>query len=375
MRITGYRVLSTSIDRGRRLGDVNGVYPSTVSGVSILLIDTDVGVTGVAAGGTTLIERVWPAVEGEDPRSVTAVYDRMLAHAFKAGHIGQLYGTIGALDTALWDIKAKAAGEPLWRLLGARDRRVPGYASGLDFGLTDDELFSLYASFAERGFTAAKLKGGLNLDDDLRRFGIIRDALRVAHPVLMLDANECWNPKQAVRYLRRLEESVDLAWIEEPVRRWDTEGLTTVGHSVRAAVATGENLSGLEQFRPLIAGRALDIAQPGSGWGVTHALRVAALAHGHDLLVSPVGFVAGPAAAVMAAVPNHVVSEVQGLTFPDGLLVDGDFDDGAFVLGDNPGNGFSVDESALELPEPAEPTDEGPDVRPADAGLRLGLYG
>ena len=87
------------------------------------------------------------------------------------------------------------------------------------------------------------------------------------------------------------------------------------------------------------------------------------------------GFVAGPAAAVMAAVPNHVVSEVQGLTFPDGLLVDGDFDDGAFVLGDNAGNGFSVDESALELPEPAQPTDEGPDVRPADAGLRLGLYG
>jgi L-alanine-DL-glutamate epimerase-like enolase superfamily enzyme len=375
VRITGYRVLSTSIDRGRRIGDVNGVYPTTLSAVSILLVDTDDGVTGVAAGGTTLIERVWPAIEGEDPRSVTALYDRMLAHAFKTGHAGQVFATIGALDTALWDIKAKAADEPLWRLLGGRDRRVPGYASGLDFGLTDDELFTLYAAFAERGFTAAKLKGGLNLDDDLRRFGIIRDALAVAHPVLMLDANECWNPKQAVRYLRRLEESVDLAWIEEPVRRWDTEGLAIVGRSVRAAVATGENLSGLEQFRPLIAGHALDIAQPGSGWGVTYALRVAGLANGHDLLVSPVGFVAGPAAAVMAAVPNHVISEVQGLTYPDGLLVDQEFADGAFLLGDNPGNGFSVDESALELPEPGIPTDEGPDVRPPDAGRRLGLYG
>ena len=66
---------------------------------------------------------------------MTALYDRMLRQTFKAGHAGVVFGTIGALDTALWDIKAKAAGEPLWRLLGGRDRRVPAYASGLDIGL------------------------------------------------------------------------------------------------------------------------------------------------------------------------------------------------------------------------------------------------
>jgi L-alanine-DL-glutamate epimerase-like enolase superfamily enzyme len=208
----------------------------------------------------------------------------------------------------------------------------------------------------------------------VRRFDIVRDALRVDHPVLMLDANECWNPKQAVRYVSRLEESIDLAWIEEPVRRWDTAGLATVGRSVRAAVATGENLSGLEQFRPLITGAAVDVVQCGSGWGVTHALRVAGFAHGHDLPVSPVGF-SNPAAAAMTAVPNHLVIEVQGLTYPDGLSIDQEFADGAIVLGDEPGNGLSLDEASVSAPPVVSGTGRGPEVRPTDAGLRLGLHG
>src|SRR5690606_30217130 len=82
------------------------------------------------------LEAIFPAIDGEDPRATSALYDRMLRRTFKAGHAGEVFGTIGALDCALWDIKAKAAGEPLWRLLGGRDRAVPAYASGLDIALT-----------------------------------------------------------------------------------------------------------------------------------------------------------------------------------------------------------------------------------------------
>src|SRR6478672_2101577 len=99
----------------------------------------------------------------------------------------------------------------------------------------------------------------------------------------MLDANEAWRPKQAVQHIRLIEEHLDLAWVEEPVRRWDVEGHQVVRAGIRAAVATGENLTGLEQFRPLLAGHAVDIVQTGSVWGITHFLRVAALAHAHDL--------------------------------------------------------------------------------------------
>ena len=116
-----------------------------------------------------------PAIEGADPRAVVHLYDRMLAMTFKLGHVGAVFGTLGTVDLALWDLKAKMAGEPLWRLLGAGDRFVPAYASALDFGLSDEDLVRVHEQFAERGFTSAKLKGGRHVQDDLRRLGLLRD--------------------------------------------------------------------------------------------------------------------------------------------------------------------------------------------------------
>src|SRR3954451_9804939 len=149
MRITGYRTLTTVQEWGRPVGDANGVFPDGVTSVPIVLVDTDEGITGVGFGPGVELDAVFAAVDGEDPRSVTALYDRMLRQTFKAGHAGAVFGTIGALDTALWDIKAQAAGEPLWRLLGARDRTVAAYASGLDIALSDDDLFKVYRAYAE----------------------------------------------------------------------------------------------------------------------------------------------------------------------------------------------------------------------------------
>jgi L-alanine-DL-glutamate epimerase-like enolase superfamily enzyme len=138
----------------------------------------------------------------------------------------------------------KLAEEPLWRTLGARDRRVKAYASGLDYCLSDEELFKFYRRMAERGIDSGKLKVGLDLAADLRRLAIVRDALSVAtpRPGLMIDANEYWSPKQAVRYVRQLERHFDLVWVEEPARRWDYDGLRLVSQQISAAVASGENL-------------------------------------------------------------------------------------------------------------------------------------
>src|SRR5690606_6118412 len=137
---------------------------------------------------------VFAAVDGEDPRATTALYDRMLRHTFKAGHAGAVFGAVGVLDTALWDIKAQAAEEPLWRLLGGRDRIVPAYASGIDIALDDEELAAVYRRYAEHGLRAAKLKGGLDVERDRRRLSLVRDVLSEAaggaRPALMLDANE-----------------------------------------------------------------------------------------------------------------------------------------------------------------------------------------
>lgn len=376
MRITGYRTLTTAQEWGRPVGDANGVYDDGVMPVPIIMVDTDEGITGVGLGPRVEADAIFAAIEGQDPRAVTALYDRMLRQTFKAGHAGVVFGTIGAFDTALWDIKAQAAGEPLWRLLGGGDRRVHAYASGLDIGLSDEELVATYQIYAQRGLRAAKLKGGLDIERDRHRLMLVREVLtEAAHgmrPGLMLDANECWSRKQAVRHVGELERTLDLTWIEEPVRRWDAEGLAAVSRGVRAAVATGENLTGLEQFRPLIAAGGLDIVQTAAVWGVTHFLRVAALAHAYDLPVSPIGNT--PVALLHAAtsVPNHIASELQDLRPPIGVAMDLHVEDGAFVLGESPGLGIRVDETAITAAQNGKaPVPGGPHVRPEQAGRRL----
>ena len=111
--------------RSRPVGDVNGFTGPGISEVQIVILETDEG--------------------------------------------------IGTLDAALWGLKAKLPGEPLWRLLGARDRFVSGYASGLDIALNDDQFPAWYRTMGERGFTSGQLKGGRDLDGDIRRLGIVAD--------------------------------------------------------------------------------------------------------------------------------------------------------------------------------------------------------
>ncbi|WP_166845408.1 mandelate racemase/muconate lactonizing enzyme family protein [Isoptericola sp. BMS4] len=375
MKITGFRTLTTLQDWGRPVGDVNGFIDDGITEVPVVVVETDGGLEGIGVGSHADLDRLFPALEGQDPRAVSALHDRMLAHVFKSGHAGATFGGVGAFDMALWDLKAKMADEPLWRTLGAADRFVPAYASALEVAVPDDELGALLSGWVERGFTSVKLKGGLDLDRDAARLRLVGDLFRrnTSRPGLMLDANESWSRKQAVRHVSELEREFDLTWVEEPLRRWDAEGMALLTRSVRAGVATGENLTGLEQLRPLLDAGAVDIVQVGSMWGVTHFLRAAVVAYAHDLPISPVGSLASPVWHAAAAVPNHLALELQSLTDPVGLDTDHEVDDGGVVLGDDPGNGLSIDERAIArthaLQRWAQPS--GPHVRPERAGLRL----
>jgi len=109
--------------------------------------------------------------------------------------------------------------------------------------------------------------------------------------------------------------------------------------------------------------------QVGNVWGITHFLRVAAVAHARDLPVSPVAHHTNPLAHAAVAVPNHLAFEVQDFAPPIGLRVDQEFQDGGIVLGDAPGLGIVVDEDRIAAGPAA--TAGGPHVRPARAGLRM----
>ena len=139
------------------------------------------------------------------------------------------------------------------------------YASGIDYPLSDEEIRAFYEGMAAKGVCSGKLKIGLDLESDMRRIGIMRDALATSgkKPELMIDVNEYWSPKQAIRYIHEIEQEFDLTWVEEPARRWDVRGLKKVSDNIRAAVATGENLDALNDYLPLLHGGAADILNVG----------------------------------------------------------------------------------------------------------------
>lgn len=375
MKITGFRAETYLMKMDRLVGDAN--LPGGVEMLpgSILYLDTDAGLTGISLGyGGGAVESLFGAVEGEDPREVVALWIRMNDWLHKAGNEGAACAALSAIDMALWDLKAKIAGEPLWRTLGARHGRVKAYASGLDYSLSDDDLFAFYRRMAERGICDGKLKVGLDLQADLRRLGIMREALSVAspNPGLMIDSNEYWSPKQAVRHIRQIERHFDLLWVEEPARRWDYHGLAQVSRQVKAKVASGENLHTLRDVYPLIANQAVGVLNVWTGQsGVTGLRQIAHMAQLHGIEVSMMNAQANYMAQVAAALPNHNMMEVVDPGREHCLRWDNRVEDGHIVLGDAPGFGIEVDEAKLRALQAKPPTGKGkfPFPRREGAGL------
>ena len=173
MKITGYSITLYEHALNRRMGDANSPSGRIRGASNVLELFTDEGLTGVAFGGGGAGPQIKSLVEGmlmgEDPRHVTGLWKRMVDRAFKAGHDGVINDAIAVLDVALWDLKAKANDEPLWKTLGGSNPKVHAYASGLDSPLSDDEIEDWYGMMAsDWGFKGGKLKVGLDQDADIR---------------------------------------------------------------------------------------------------------------------------------------------------------------------------------------------------------------
>ncbi len=337
MKITGFRHETYLMKMDRAISDCNQPAGVELLPGSIVFIETDEGIVGTGFGfGGEAIENLFPVIDGHDPRETLGLWMKMNDAIHKGGNEGAANAALSILDLALWDLKAKIAGEPMWRTLGAGEGRVKAYASGLDYCLSDEELFAFYRRMADMGIDGGKLKVGLDLKADMRRVGIMRDALSVAsdNPVLMIDANEYWSAKQAVRFVRQMEKEYDIAWVEEPARRWDYDGLRKVSQQVSAAVATGENLNSLAEFYPLVANGAVDVLNVTTGHsGVTGCRQIANLAQAFNLPVSMMNAQANFMAHVAAALPNHSAMEVVDPGREHCLTFDSRIEDGHIVLG------------------------------------------
>ena len=372
MKITGVRTQLYRYNLTRPIGDANSPKGWATGGHLAVYIDTDEGITGVTLGGGAGRRHIHSLAEellvGKDPRGVRGLWQRMIDRAFKGNNRGVVNDAISTLDVALWDLKARINGEPLWKTLGASNRHVRAYASGLDMPLNDDELRAFYTRMAGKGIHAGKLKVGLNQTDDLRRIGIMRDALATSgkQPELMIDSNEYWSPKQAIRHIREIEERFDLFWAEEPARRWDYRGLRQVSEGIRAAVATGENLDHISEFMPLVENRAVDVIEIGRGaGGITGGLMIADLAYAYEIPVSVMNCPGNFAAHFAAALPNHIWMEVLDAGRVAGFSIDTRIEDGWIVLGDSPGSGIVFDEEFIRRNAVTDPST-------ADTGLAAG---
>jgi L-alanine-DL-glutamate epimerase-like enolase superfamily enzyme len=378
MRIIDVQTQLFEFTMPRRLGDVNSPQGRSEGAAMITRIDTDQGVSGISLhqpGARASVENLKNLIIGEDPRGVVGLWQRMVDSVFKGGNRGIVTDAIAAIDVALWDLKAKLQGEPLWRTLGALSPRVKAYASDIGLCLSDEELRAFYREMAALGVTAGKVKVGLDAESDLRRLGIVYKELQAAaaRPALMIDANEYWSPKQAVRRVREIEEHFDLTWVEEPARRWDYAGLKKVSDGVKAAVATGENLDEIGEFLPLLEHRAADVLNIGiSTSGITGAMQVAHMAHGFETPVTMMNTPGNFMAHLAAALPNHTMMEVVFLESNPVFAVDTRIDDGWIILGEQPGLGIEIDAAALaehEVQEVSRDTMASPWGRRPGAGL------
>ena len=376
MKITDFKLTNWEGEAKRAIGDANGPYGSNRLPGSFLEIFTDENITGYALIGNSYVEKIFPLLEGKDPRSVLGIWKEMNDLVFKGGNEGERCDAISAVDLALWDLKAKIADQPLWKLLGSSNNKVKAYASGIDLNLTDEEIYEFYSGMADKGIDAGKLKVGLDLESDEKRLGIMKDALSKANnrPLLCIDSNEYWSPKQAIRFIGKLEEKFDITWAEEPARRWDYNGLKKVSDNIKAAVATGENINDLAEFMPLIDNGAVDIVEVGMGTtGLTGAMKVANMAYAYELPVAMMNCPGNTMAHLATVLPNHMMMEVVDNGRELFFNTDHHIEDGQIILGNKPGFGITVDYdklNALKVDKHTTPKHESfPFPRREGAGL------
>jgi len=308
-----------------------------------------------------------PMLIGVDPTDTLPLWERMYARTRDYGQKGFAIHAISAVDIALWDLKGKALGVSVSRLLGGRFReRVQAYATGLYFRPKEDFAADLVAeaeSHVAAGFRAIKLKVGYTPEADVRHARAVRAAIG-PDVQLMVDANHAYDAATAIRLGREFER-LDVRWFEEPVIPEDIEGYAEVCRALDLPVAGGEAEYTRYGFRRLFAARGVDIAQPDltAAGGFTECQRIAALASAHGVRYLPHvwGSAVGFAAALQftAALPPATASlfpleplfEYDRTTnhFRDQLaMTPVEIADGWLTIPDRPGLGVDVDEAVLE---------------------------
>jgi L-rhamnonate dehydratase len=364
------RVTATPLNVPLKI-DVVGANRTSSLSACLVEIETDQGLIGHGFTAITeedviarIIEGVaGPAIIGDDPMAHEAVWDKLYWTLMPRGQTGYAAHAVAALDVALWDLKGKALGQPVWRLLGGARRRVPVYAT-FGFGFFDREQLAAAAKlWIAQGFRRLKMTVGMealrNRDQRSTMDAIREDAARIravreaAGPdiELFIDAN-CSLDYYHASKLCDMIAPYDISFFEEPLTQNDALQMAELRRRTGMALACGQNEGLMFRFRDLLINQAIDYAQPNvviTG-GFTQCVKIAGLAAAFNVPIANGGAWPFHNMHLQAGVANGSLVELHYLAIELCKQIYTDLPsakDGRLVLPEKPGLGFELDRDAV----------------------------
>jgi L-alanine-DL-glutamate epimerase-like enolase superfamily enzyme len=330
-----------------------------------LEIDTDAGVSGVA--GPTSSDQAYviarslaPLLLGHDPLAIERIWDR-LYRSMIHGRKGVVMQAISVVDCALWDLKGKWAGAPVYRLLGGPTRdAIPAYASALGYSLESELVRERAADIVAQGYPGTKwffrhgpVDGPEGIAKNVELVRTLREAVGPDIDI-MLDCWSSWDVPYTIKMARRLDE-YEPRWIEEPVLADKIDQCAEIRQSVSIPISTGEHEYTRWGFKALMQARAADVLQPDIYWagGISETIKICALASAYDLPVIPHGHSVPATVHLLAAQPITTCPLLEYLIKWNAIhqfflaqpIVPAD---GEVTLPTTPGIGMELDEAKIE---------------------------